>query len=273
MISLSRVIKNYAANADNDTFTIAIKALIAEQEEPEIENAEEDQELEALDCMKAELEEQINQLLEKKQNLEKEILEIEEDIQARLAEVQEEIEQQRNAFHKECESYKEQTYQTAHDEGYQTGLLEGKSVYDGRLDEARKIIELSHNDYVANIANSEETILRIAIEVSNRVLRKQLLEDNDIYAEYIKSAIKQVKEMKGIRIRISPTNYERVLKYKNEFQQLITVDEPLYMIPDDDIGTYDCLIDSESGRIDVGIETQIEEMKVKLLELLGGNEE
>ena len=47
----------------------------------------------------------------------------------------------------------------------------------------------------------------------------------------------------------------------------------IYIIPDDEIGVYDCYIDSEIGRVDVSLDTQIKEMKSRLMELLGGNEE
>ena len=115
--------------------------------------------------------------------------------------------------------------------------------------------------------------MKLAVEIANRVLRKNLLQDESLYVEFVKSALKQVKEMRGIRIRVSPDNYERILKYKNELQQLITIDDPIYIIPDDDIGVYDCYIDSEIGRVDVSLDTQIKEMKSRLMELLGGNEE
>ncbi len=274
MISLSNIIKKHIAKSSGkDSFMIHIKPIIAETSDSLNDDDEELPLEEEIYDPREEIEQEVRALNEKKLSLEQEILGIEQDIDMRLSEVQNEIRLQQEAFQKECEQLKEETYQNAYDSGYQEGLLEGKSAYNERLEEAQKIIGLSNKDYVANIVDSEEVIMKLAVEIANRVLRKNLLQDESLYVEFVKSALKQVKEMRGIRIRVSPDNYERILKYKNELQQLITIDDPIYIIPDDDIGVYDCYIDSEIGRVDVSLDTQIKEMKSRLMELLGGNEE
>ena len=274
MISLSNIIKKHIAKSSGkDSFMIHIKPIIAETSDSLNDDDEESPLEEEIYDPREEIEQEVRALHEKKLSLEQEILGIEQDIDMRLSEVQNEIRLQQEAFQKECEQLKEETYQNAYDSGYQEGLLEGKSAYNERLEEAQKIIGLSNKDYIANIVDSEEVIMKLAVEIANRVLRKNLLQDESLYVEFVKSALKQVKEMRGIRIRVSPDNYERILKYKNELQQLITIDDPIYIIPDDDIGVYDCYIDSEIGRVDVSLDTQIKEMKSRLMELLGGNEE
>ena len=51
----------------------------------------------------------------------------------------------------------------------------------------KKIIGLSNKDYVANIVDSEEVIMKLAVEIANRVLRKNLLQDESLYVEFVKS--------------------------------------------------------------------------------------
>lgn len=270
MISLSKIIKRFCAQSDDESFEISIKSLAPEIEEIVVEN-EENQEV-FIDP-REEIQEEVDALNAKKAQLEDEVLQIEKDIQERLDEVQADIEKQKAVFQEECESYRKETYHEAYDSGYQKGILEGKASFHEKLEEAKEIIASSHKDYTKNIEDSEETILKLAIQVANQVLRKQLLENEEIYVEYVKSAIKHVKEMKGIRIRVSPDNYQRVNKYRDEFSQLITADERVYIIPDDELTTFDYFIDSESGRVDAGLDTQIEELQKKLLEILGGNDE
>lgn len=269
---MSKVIKKHNAQSDNGSFEITIKSLAKEVEEAVEEEIEEEQQEPFIDP-REEIQKEVNSLNAKKAQLEEEILQIEQDIQERLDEVQADIEKQRTIFQEECESYREETYHEAYDAGYQKGILEGKASFHDKLEEAKEIIELSHKDYAKNIEDSEETILKLSMQVANQVLRKQLLEDEVIYTEYIKSAIKHVKEMKGIRIRVAPDNYQRIYKYRDEFSQLITNDEQIHIIPDEELTTFDYLIDSESGRVDAGLDTQIQELQKKLLEILGGKDE
>lgn len=272
MISLSKIIKNHVALTDEEALEISIKLLAQEPEDLD-EPEEEEEEKEPYIDPREEIQKEVDSLNQKKTQLESEVLKIEEDIQSRLIEVQEDIEKQKEIFHEECESYREETYHTAYDAGYQKGLIEGQASFHDKLEEAKEIITLSHKDYIKNIEDSEETILKLSIQIANQVLRKQLLENEGIYTEYIKSAIRHVKEMKGIRIRISPDNYQKIYKYRDEFSQLLTVDEQVYIIPDEELASFDYLIDSDSGRMDASLDTQIQELQTKLLEILRGKDE
>jgi flagellar assembly protein FliH len=47
-------------------------------------------------------------------------------------------------------------------------------------------------------------------------------------------------------------------------------DTELYIFPDDELEESSCIIESENGRMDASVDSQLQEIKVKLTELLEG---
>lgn len=58
------------------------------------------------------------------------------------------------------------------------------------------------------------------------------------------------------------------VKSKNELKTLVTNDTDLYVYANAELNEQDCFIESAFGRIDLSIDTQLEQLKEQLLDLL-----
>jgi flagellar assembly protein FliH len=186
-----------------------------------------------------------------------------------LQQIQIQIEEDQNRWQYE----KEQLIQLAKEEGYQTGYQQGKEEayqkYQSLIQEAQKIVDAAKKDYEDHIHSSESTILMIAMKVAERIIGTKLQENNELFGSLVKRAIKEIREHSDIVIRTHPKFYDVVLSQKKEILSLLQKEKDIYVIPDDELEENSCIIDSSFGRIDASVDSQLSEIKEKLLELLG----
>ncbi|OEH91260.1 flagellar assembly protein FliH [Bacillus solimangrovi] len=222
------------------------------------------------------------------------LLEKEQEAKQLVEEAQHEAER----IHREAEQYSEQILQQveqerlnwenerqqfieqARDEGYTAGFEQGSDEahqqYTDIIDEAKRIVETSKEDYAKHLVESESTILLLAMKVAEKILDIKLTEQPEVFLNLVRRVIKEVKEHQNIQIHVHPSNFEFVVSQKEELLALFThPTAELYIFPDDDLQEYQCKIESSFGRIDASVDSQLNEIKIKLLQILeeeNGNE-
>ncbi|MFS0865107.1 flagellar assembly protein FliH [Fredinandcohnia sp. 179-A 10B2 NHS] len=158
------------------------------------------------------------------------------------------------------------------EEAYETGILEGRSdgykEYENILAEAREIIETAKKDYEEYLHSSEEAILQLAIRVSEKILASHLKSEPSDFIFLVKNALKEVKEHSQIKIYVSPQYYQFVVSQKQELLAILTRETDIFIYPQEELGDTHCVIESSFGKIDASIDSQLLEVKEKLLALL-----
>ncbi len=257
MISLSKVIKSNFTNT-----TIDEKRIIALQK---IRTSHNDRDNIDVDLTKFHLEAEaiIQEAHRKAENvLSSAKLELEKTL--------EEIGNQKQKW----DSEKQELQVLAKEEGYSYGLAEGKQEgleqYKILIAEAREIIDLSKREYRTLIDSSEETILKIGLRVAKKIINKELDENNEAFLLIVRKAIKEVSEYTEIQIHVHPRHFELLLNQKEELRNLFNKDIGLTIYPNEELQETGCVIESSFGRIDASVDSQLIEIKHKLLSLLVG---
>ncbi|MGD6854621.1 flagellar assembly protein FliH [Bacillus infantis] len=251
MISLSRLIKSHWAQpSEQQKKVISIKLL--NQDLPAAELQEEapfNQQL-LIDEARREAESIIQQANEEARQL------------------MEHIEQERVRFEQE----KEEARESARLDGFQAGLAEGRQSgfmeFSETIGFAKEIVESSKADYQNTIESSEGTILDIGIKVAERILSSVLEEDSSRFLPVVKRALKESREYREVQLHVHPGRYSFLLEHKDELLAIYPRETNLYIYPDEELEECSCVIESPGGRINAGVDSQLEEMKRKLIELL-----
>jgi flagellar assembly protein FliH len=252
MISLSRLIKPVWPNLEySEEKVIAIKMVrtpnpeVKEQAEAGIEKTTTD----LLNGAKGEAEQIIRQAK----------LEYES--------VMGDIMHQRNSWQEE----KEMLINKAREEGYQSGWSEGQqqgySEYRKLIEKAREITAAAKDDYTAYLGASEKVILDMAIKIAEKIVVRKI-EDDEYFVTLVKRALKEAKESHDIQLHVHPESYDYILSQKEELLLTFSHETNLFIYPDEEMPVGGCVIESETGRIDAGIDTQLSEIKRILTELL-----
>ncbi|MFC4557115.1 flagellar assembly protein FliH [Virgibacillus kekensis] len=158
--------------------------------------------------------------------------------------------------------------QQAHQEGYDNGFSLGKEEsieqYRGLLEKANRIIESATADYHATIEQSEESILELSIRISEKIIKCELDEKPELYTSIVKAAIKEIKDQSNLSLYVHPDSYELVSQQKEEIASLVDRDVNLSVYVKEDLSEGSCLIEHPFGRIDAGIDAQLEEIRSAL---------
>ncbi|MFS0823613.1 flagellar assembly protein FliH [Bacillus sp. 1P02SD] len=170
------------------------------------------------------------------------------------------------------EEEQQQLYRQTSEEGFQAGMTEGRErgyqEYSDLLTEARQIIDASKHDYNQYLDSSEEVILKLAMTVAEKVIGIHLSQQPEDFTHLVKKAIKEVKEHSDITIQIHPHFYPIVIEQKEDLTAILNRETNLFVYPNDDLGESDCVIESSFGKINASVDTQLSEIKEKLLSLL-----
>ncbi|MDQ0217076.1 flagellar assembly protein FliH [Peribacillus cavernae] len=155
-------------------------------------------------------------------------------------------------------------------EGIELGKQRGYEECAAAIEHAREIVASSKNDYLAHIEASERTILELGIKVSERIIGTRLEDSEQVYMSIAKQAIKEAKDHPEVELHVHPVHYQYFLAHKEELSAIFHKETRFYIYPDQGIGETSCIIESTHGRIDAGIDSQLKEIKLKLVELLEG---
>ncbi|TYS70597.1 flagellar assembly protein FliH [Sutcliffiella horikoshii] len=178
------------------------------------------------------------------------------------------IDEEMKAWESEKESWMQKAYDDGHEQGFQAGEKQAQALYEERLNEASRIIELAKLQYNEKLDSSIESIVMLSVKVAEKIIGSSLDSDPSTFSKLVQSALKEVKEKEEIKIYVSPSQYPNLLMNKQILQNIINSQFDLIIFPDADLQETGCWIDSTAGRIDVSIDTQLKEVKEHLLQLV-----
>ncbi|NSL51185.1 flagellar assembly protein FliH [Calidifontibacillus erzurumensis] len=203
---------------------------------------------------------------------EEEALSILKDAEKKLNAILQQIESEKQNW----EFEKQHLIETARQEGYQRGLELGKqdgfNEYKMLIDQAKETVDLSKNDYLKTVEEAERTILHLGLKAAEKIIGFTLDLNPEAFSNLVKKVIKEVRDHQDVKIYVHPKYYDLMISQKEELKTYFTNPlTELYIYPNEELNQTDCIIESSFGRIDASVDSQLRELKLKLLEMLDGD--
>lgn len=184
--------------------------------------------------------------------------------------IKKDIDKDQTAWYQE----KQLLMEEAKKEGYQQGLHEGQSQgfdqYRDQIELAKKIVDDSKEEFLKHIESSEKVILDLGIQTAEKILQTTIADHSDKFYSLVKHVLKEAREYKEVHIHIHPSHFNYVMEHKDELDAFFANNQQCYIYPNDELEIHQCFIESGNGRIDASINSQLTELKKKLLEFLEG---
>lgn len=155
-----------------------------------------------------------------------------------------------------------------YDEGFQIGRKDGMQSVQELMNEAREMVDLTHQEYVKKLAEAEPMIIKFAIALAEKIVGHHLETQPELWSHLVKSAIKEVKEHENIKIFVHPKKYEWILSSKRMLKAAVNDTTEIYIYPNEELAEDACIIETSFGKIDASVDTQLMEMKKHLLEIV-----
>lgn len=211
----------------------------------------------------------------------KEEIEIDEqlEIQNKINEAEEECERLLSQAKEEAnliiaEAYEDSKniLEKAKEDGYKEGLSigqrEGLEEYSTLIDEAKQLKQGVYQFKRETASQLEEDIIHLVIDSVKKIINIRLEENNELILNIVKTAIDKCTFTESLTIRVSEEDFESVNANVNQIYMMTEGIDQISVKIDKFLKSGSLIIDTISGKIDAGVETQINQIEHAFKELL-----
>lgn len=159
--------------------------------------------------------------------------------------------------------------QQAHQEGFEAGRQEGLENITQKLQD--KILSVNNfaqsNFEIKNniIKSAHLDIIKLVVEIAQKVCSKSLELDNDILKEITEKAIQALKDKEDITIIVNPEMVEKIYSISEELKEKIPQLSSIKIVEDASVSPDGTIVESPLSRVDSRVKSQINEIADKLM--------
>ncbi len=190
------------------------------------------------------------------------------ETEAQRRQVEEELAKIKAETMAECEQLKKQAYDTGYQEGWAIGQQEGEKAWaekikaaEATLEEAKKealsLVNRAEKERAARIHESEEEILKLAVDIAEKIIDKELSAEPEKWLGMIRKAAQKIAGATEVTIRIAPQDEAFLIQNLRAIRSGFT-EAPLIQIKTDvTLKSGDFVIQSNLGHVDARINQQL----------------
>ncbi|MGY3713921.1 flagellar assembly protein FliH [Sutcliffiella cohnii] len=163
---------------------------------------------------------------------------------------------------------KQEAFNEGYKNGYDSGESEAKKDYETIINNANTTMRLAKEHYTEKLDMLEEEMLKISIKIAEKIIGTALSSDEVQFVSFVRQALKEVKEKEEIKVFVSPNRFSLLIDNKESLQSVVNNVSEIMIFADKELSEWSCWIDSSAGRMDATVDTQLEQIKEKLLQLV-----
>lgn len=220
---------------------------------------------------------QLNEeLLRQQEEMEQKIIEAQKQYEEILEKASQESLEMIENSKQEATDIEKKAYEEGHSQGVKNGYEDGyKEAYEENIEkakqESKEILDsannvlLNANKEVANyISSKKEEILKLSISIAEQVLREKF-EDVESMETIVNSVISEYELKENFVIKANPMYKESLYNQVTELKESQRINGDIFVIGDESIEAGNAIIDTQRGRLLVGIDSVLDKVKEELL--------
>lgn len=182
-------------------------------------------------------------------------------LQTRVSQLELELEQRSRNF--------ESSLQAARNEAREAGRASERSEQASRLSAAAEAVSQALSGFATSrdqyLAQVEREVVKLALAIAGRVLRREALMDPLLLAGAVRVALGQLADTTEVRLKVPASEHD----LWHEMLRLMP-NLPLHpeVVADDMLSTGDCLLETRLGTVDLGVRSQLAEIERGFFDLL-----
>ena len=172
----------------------------------------------------------------------------------------------------------EREYKRGFDDGSKGAEKRMREEFESRVSEERKkttlkvIVQLE--TLMANIRTefgnlqqrSEEIVIRFTLAVAAQILRREVILDDTVVLQQIKEGLRRVLGVDHIKVRVNPVDEAMVREHRASIASGSDSLHDMIIEADEKVERGGCILESESGNVDVRMSTQLKKIESSMLE-------
>ena len=129
------------------------------------------------------------------------------------------------------------------------------------IPEALAAFEIQRNDYYARV---EAEVVQLALSIAAKILHRESQVDPMLVAALVRMAVEKLREGSSVTIRVAPRQAARWHQYFAAHPTL----HGLEIAEDPSLTEHDCMLETELGVTNFGLDTQLKEVERGFFDLL-----
>jgi flagellar biosynthesis/type III secretory pathway protein FliH len=154
-----------------------------------------------------------------------------------------------------------EAYERGFNEGQKAGKEVGEKMVEASLKQYALTLEELANLRTQVLTASEREVVRLALEISRKVVKREVTIDEDIILALVKVAMNRLGEESVMTVRLNPRDVQSILRFRNAADRGSVLNDAIKLVEDPLISRGGCLIETESGIIDARVEEQFKEIE------------
>ena len=216
-------------------------------------------------------------IAEREQAMDERVKEAEIQVAILHGEAEEERDRLLSEAQTQIENDRAEARAAGHAEGFAAGHAEGEAAVREEMAElirttnaqAEKTLRDAHDAMRDYLMQAEEDIVSIAMTAVERILPQHFIDVPQMVLPIVRDAILRVKDQKEVVVHVPPDSYDFVLMARDELRGLLTAgDTNLTITSDEAMKPGDCLVETPNGSVDARLQTQIEQLKKAVREVM-----
>ncbi len=216
-------------------------------------------------------------IAEREQAMDERVKEAEIQVAVLHGEAEEERDRLLSEAQTQIETDRAEARAAGHAEGFAAGHAEGEAAVREEMAElirttnaqAEKTLRDAHDAMRDYLMQAEEDIVSIAMTAVERILPQHFIDVPQMVLPIVRDAILRVKDQKEVVVHVPPDSYDFVLMARDELRGLLTAgDTNLTITSDEAMKPGDCLVETPNGSVDARLQTQIEQLKKAVREVM-----
>lgn len=165
-----------------------------------------------------------------------------------------------------AERLKEQAYENGSKEGYQDGYARGMAEAEEIKQQAMDYCKQMEEDYQAKMEEIEPQMMDLVTDIYERIFKVELDSYSGIIFNILTNTINDSGAAKNIVIHISKECYPDIVSRKEALlAETGLLEDNVDFIQDATLAPSGCMIETENGVFDCSLETELKELKKKLM--------
>jgi flagellar assembly protein FliH len=162
-----------------------------------------------------------------------------------------------------------QEVQQAWNKGHEAGTAEARAAFEQRIATLREELSKTLRDFAAErdayFQRVEEQVVRLTLAIARKILHREAQVDPLLLTGILRVAIEKIGFSTNTRLRANPSDIEVWRHYFTQTRENLPAPE---LIGDPEIQPGRCILETELGTTEIGLETQLKEIEQGFLDLL-----
>lgn len=143
------------------------------------------------------------------------------------------------------------------EEAREAGREEGRAEVSSRIEEAMEAVNQAVKERKKIIKDAEQEILRLALKVTEQIIRSEVSLHRDVCLNIVAEAISRVSDREQIIVKVNREDAEYLKRYKDRLAGMLDGVKSFSILEDANIEPGGCVIETNLGFIDAKISTKI----------------